>query len=112
MAASSIIAFIIYLIVAAMMIGIGISQLRSASPVGFYSGEKPPREEELTDVQAWNHKHGMMWLIYGVIILFSYFGGYIIGDSILCIIPFCGGLIVPIIMMIWYHHKLIREYKR
>lgn len=112
MTASSIIALIIYLIVAAFMIGIGISQLRSSSPVGFYSGEEPFGEDELTDVQAWNRKHGMMWVLYGSIIIISYFVGYIMGDNILCIIPLCGGLIVPIILMICYHHKLIREYKR
>lgn len=112
MTAASIIALITYLITAAIMIGIGISQLRSSLPVGFYSGEQPPGEDELTDVQAWNKKHGMMWLIYGIIIIISYFAGYIMGDSILCIIPFCGGLIIPVIFMIWYHHQLIREYKR
>lgn len=112
MTVSSIITLIIYLMVAAMMIGIGISQFRSSSPVGFYSGEKPPKEDELTDVQAWNKKHGMMWLVYGIMILFSYAAGYIIGDSILCLIPLLGGLIVPIIVMIWYHHKLIRIYKK
>lgn len=112
MTASYIITFIIYLIAAAIMIGIGISQLRSTLPVGFYSGEKPPKADELTDVQAWNKKHGMMWLIYGIVIILSYFFGYVIGDSILCIIPYCGGLLVPVIIMIWYHHRLIRRYKR
>ena len=51
MTASAIITLIIYLMVAAIMIGIGISQLGSSSPVGFYSGEKPPKEDELTNVQ-------------------------------------------------------------
>lgn len=112
MTAAGIMTLVIFLIVAGMMIGIGISQLRSTSPVGFYSGEKPPAENELTDVQAWNKKHGMMWLVYGIIIIISYFVGYIMGDTILCLIPFCGGLIVPVIIMIWYHHRLIRKYKR
>ncbi len=111
MTASGTITLIIYLIVAAIMASIGISQLRSTSPVGFYSGEKPPKEDELTDVQAWNRKHGIMWLVYGMIIIVSYFAGSIMGDSILCIIPYCGGLIVPVIIMIWCHHKLIRTYK-
>ena len=111
MTAASIITFIIFFIVAMIMIGLGIFQLKSTSPVGFYSGEKPPREEEVTDVKAWNKKHGMMWLIYGIIIMISYFVGYLIGDSILCLIPFCGGLIVPVIIMIWYHHRLIKKYK-
>ncbi|MGN0142695.1 MAG: hypothetical protein ACI4AD_10745 [Roseburia sp.] len=112
MTAAGIMTLVIFLIVAGMMIGIGISQLRSTSPVGFYSGEKPPAENELTDVKAWNKKHGMMWLVYGIIIIISYFVGYIMGDTILCLIPFCGGLIVPVIIMIWYHHRLIRKYKR
>lgn len=25
--------------------------------------------------------------------------------------PACIGLVVPLIIMIWYHHKLIRQYK-
>lgn len=62
---------VIYLLVAFFMIGIGISQLRSQKPVGFFSGEQPPAEDKLTDVHAWNQKHGMMWLWYGGIIIIS-----------------------------------------
>ena len=51
--------FVIYLFVAAVMLGIGISQYRSKKPVGFYSGEKPPLEHELTDVIMWNKKHAI-----------------------------------------------------
>ena len=65
----NIIGLVIYLAVASFMIGIGISQLRSKKPVDFYSGEKPPGEEELSDVKAWNQKHGQMWVLYGLIIL-------------------------------------------
>ena len=110
--AEIIIMFIIFGIVSLIMIGIGISQLRSTKPVGFYTGEKPPREDELTDVQAWNKKHGMMWVFYGIIIMISCFLGFIIGDSILCLIPFCGGIVVPIFIMIWYHNKLTRLYRK
>lgn len=112
MDATSIFVFIIYFVVAAIMIGIGVIQFRGISPVGFYSGEEPPKAEELTDVKAWNKKHGLMWFIYGIIIILSSFAGYIIKDSILCIIPYCGGVMVPIIIMIWYHHKLIKMYKK
>lgn len=104
--------FVIYVIVAAIMVGIGIVQLKSKKPVGFYSGEKPPRPEELSDVEAWNKQHGMMWLIYGGIIMLSFFIGMLIGDSLFCLIPMCGGIIIPVIIMIWYHHQLIKKYKR
>lgn len=105
---------VIYLFVAVIMLGIGISQYRSTKPVGFYSGEKPPLECELTNVKAWNKKHGKMWICYGAIIIVSYLVGvpFLIVDNVWCVLPMCGGIIVPIPLMIRYHHKLIREYKK
>ena len=112
MKSEDIICFLIYLMVALFMMGIGIFQLKSREPVGFYSGEKPFDKSELSDVAAWNKKHGMMWLIYGVIILISYGIGAVIGsESVLCVIPMCGGVIIPLPVMIWNHHRLIRIYK-
>ena len=105
---------VIYLFVAAIMFGIGISQYKSKKPVGFYSGEKPPLESELTDVEAWNKKHGKMWIWYSVIIIISYVAGipFVKADSVWCVIPMCGGIILPIPFMIRFHHKLIKEYKK
>lgn len=107
-----ILTLVIYGIVSLIMVGIGISQLRSTKPVGFYSGEKAPREDEIKDVKAWNKKHGMMWLIYGIIIMISWLIGSVIGDSIFCVIPLCGGILLPVIIMIWYHNKLTRLYRK
>ena len=106
--------FVVYLFVATIMLGLGISQYKSKKPVGFYSGEKPPLESELTDVNAWNKKHGKMWIWYGGIIIISYLMGipFLIADSVWCVLPMCGGIIVPIPLMIRYHHKLIKEYKK
>ena len=114
MLAEIIIGFVIMLYVAVIMLGIGISQYKSTKPVGFYSGEKPPLESELTDVNAWNKKHGKMWIWYGVIIIVSYLLGipFLVMDSVWCILPICGGCILPLPVMIWYHHKLIQEYKK
>lgn len=105
---------VIYLLVATVMLGIGISQYKSTKPVAFYSGEKPPLESELSDVLKWNKKHGKMWILYGIVIVTSYILGipFLIIDSIWCIIPMCGGIIAPLPMMIGYHNKLIREYKK
>lgn len=110
MNAENVFGFVIYLMVAVFMAGIGISQLKSKSPAGFYSGEKPPREDELTDVKAWNKKHGLMWVLFSVIIMISYGIGAMMGDTVWCAIPMCGGIIIPIPIMIWYHHKLMKTY--
>ena len=108
----NIIGLMIYLAVASFMTGIGISQLRSKKPVAFYSGEKPPGEEELSDVKAWNQNHGRMWVLYGLIILVSYGIGVIIGDTLWCVIPMCGGVVFPLPFMIMYHHKLVKLYRK
>ena len=109
--AENVIGLAIYLAVAALMMGIGISQLKSKKPVGFYSGEKPHGEDEISDVGAWNKKHGLMWLFYGMIIMVSYGIGAIVGDTIWCVIPMCGGIMFPLPIMIWYHHRLIKRYR-
>lgn len=110
-----IICFVIYVLVALVMIGIGVSQFRSKTPVGFYSGEKPFEAEELSDVAMWNKKHGEMWVIYGIIIIVSGFIGTFMIDSDaawwVILLPMAGGVVVPVIGMIWYHDKLIRKYK-
>ncbi len=106
------IGFLVYFCIAVLMFVIGIVQLKSKEPVGFYSGEKPPSAENLTDVGAWNRKHGAMWVIYGGVILLSYGAGAIVGDTAWCIVPMCGGVVVPVIFMIGYHHRLRDRYLR
>lgn len=112
MGAGQIMGFVAYAATALIMVGIGISQLKSKNPVGFYSGEEPPKASELSDVDAWNKKHGSMWLIYGIIIILSYAVGAKMLDSVWCLIPMCGGVMVPLPFMIWYHRRLIRQYRR
>ncbi len=108
-----IICFFIYMYVAMLMISIGISQWRSKKPTAFYSGEKPFREDELSDIPMWNKKHGIMWIVYGITVLLSYAAGVLIGSkSVWYVLCIAGGPILPIFAMIWYHHKLIRIHRR
>ncbi len=104
------VAFIIYGATALLMIGIGISQINSKKPVGFFSGEEPPKAEDITDLRAWNKKHGMMWIIYGAFIIFSAIIGYFINDPLLAVIPLSCGMILPVILMVLYHDRLVKKY--
>ena len=108
--AGTIISGVIYGFVALFMFGIGISQLKSKDPVGFYTGEKPPEKERLSDINAWNKKHGTMWIVYGFCIVCSWICSAFIGESICSIIPLFAGVIAPIVLMIIYHHKLVKKY--
>lgn len=109
--AGTIISGVIFGLVALIMFGIGISQLRSKVPVGFYTGEKPPKTEQLSDVHAWNKKHGIMWIIYGICIICSWICSVFIGgDSINAVFPLCIGVILPIPVMMFLHHRLVKTY--
>lgn len=112
MDAETMILLFIMMAVAFIMFGIGLSQIKSKRPVGFYSGEKAPDEKELSDVHAWNVKHGTMWVIYGAIIVITSIIGVLMIDSVWCTVPLIGGVCLPLPVMIWYHHKLIIQYKR
>lgn len=65
----NIIAFVMFLFVSIIMIIIGVSQIKSKEPVGFYTGEKLPKKEQLLDMEVWNKKHGYMWIVYGFAII-------------------------------------------
>lgn len=60
---------VIIVMTALLMIGIGIFQYGGKKPAQISTGAPPIRPEELTDVRAWNHCHGIMWIVYGVIML-------------------------------------------
>ena len=62
-------ATIIYLIISSLVslifIVLGIKQYRAEKPVVINTGETSPREDELTSVAAWNHRHGRNFIILG-----------------------------------------------
>ncbi len=81
MTAEIIIFSVILLISAAPIIIIGIVQYRSKEPVGFWSGKKPPGKEQITDVKAYNRKHGLMWILFGVGFIFCFVCGLFFGGA-------------------------------
>lgn len=95
---------------ALLMIGIGISNIRSKKPCGFYAGEKGPDEDKVRDKDMWNKKHGYMWIIYGILIVLTWVCGMLTGDSPLIVLVYTVGIIGPIPLMVLYHKKLIKDY--
>ena len=92
-----------------VMIAGGIWQYKSKNPVGFWSGKEPPKEQEVTDIEAYNHKHGMMWILYGsgMIVIFCF--GTILGTKAVMVILMLE-LIGGIILMALYHYRLEKRY--
>ena len=101
---------IIFGFCALLMFGIGIFQIKSKKPVGFYSGVEAPDEKELSDVNAWNKKHGIMWILYGVCIILAWVCGLIADNTLLRLFSFFVCFLLPLPFMVFYHHKLIKKY--
>ena len=109
MMAEIVISSVVVLVSTMSVIMIGIVQYRSKDPVGFWSGKKPPKKEQITDVKAYNRKHGLMWILLGVGFILCFVCGLFLGGIIArysCMIEVIGGLLA----MIVYHQKLDRMY--
>lgn len=99
MTAETIVPFAILIFCIAPVIIIGIVQYRSRRVVGFWSGEKPPENEQVTDMKAYNHRHGMMWILYGLGFVLCFMLGWLWDEmtaAILCMIECIGGIFVMI----------------
>lgn len=69
--AEIIIYLVISLLVSLIFIILGIRQYNAEKPVTINTGEKPPREDELTSVTEWNHRHGRNFIIFGCAIFIT-----------------------------------------
>lgn len=112
--AELIIFLVIVTISAAPMVILGIFQYRSKEPVGFWSGQKPPKREQITDVKAYNQKHGMMWMLYGAGFFLCFMLIIPLGERFALVAVMLGMVecIGGIFVMIWYHNKLNKKYFR
>ena len=69
--AAAIIYLVISLLVSLIFIILGIRQYRAEKPVAINTGEKLPREDELTSAAEWNHRHGRNFIILGCVLFIT-----------------------------------------
>ena len=102
----------LHLVLSGVFIGLGISQLLRKKPVGGGILEAPPRRECVTDLKAWNQKHGILWIGYGVVLSGSFVLLTVVKDRIVAAllhtVVYIGGLTVYAI----YDDKLKKAYLR
>lgn len=111
MKAEDILGLVIILLVAAVMLVLGIVQFTSKRPVTFYTGEKPLDRSRYSNVKKWNRLHGIMWIIYGFIIICGGCIMFMIGsDTPFCVIPFFAAILCPLPLLILCHKKLSKKY--
>lgn len=94
---------------AAALTGIGIYAYRLDKPMFFWSG-KTVRSEELTDIEAYNHANGIMWIVYSVPAWVStvlYFWHQIAAVTLLAL---WGTFGLGILM--YAYHRIYKKYRR
>ena len=100
----------IALLVSLTFILLGISQYKNKKPVTINTGEIPPREDELTSVEKWNHQHGKNLIIFGCMLfmtlsVFKYFieqGNHIVFQVVILMIL----LFIEIAWVEYEHYKM------
>ena len=89
--------------------GIGIYAYRRKEPMWFWSGSTV-RREELTDVKAYNHANGIMWILYSVVHWIStviYFWYPSIAVTLLVL-----ACTVGLLVLIFVYQKIYKKYRR
>lgn len=113
MNSATIMVLVIISIVALIMMLIGIKQFnQKEDPVGFYNLIDPPKAVDITDIVAWNRKHGLIWIIYGMCIEAGFWIGYFIPNEVLQTICMMGGGGIPLPFMVIRHKVLVRKYHK
>jgi len=110
MNAEAIVTLFIILLCAVPMVIIGVVQIKSTKPVGFWSGVKPPAADKVSDIPAYNKKHGIMWICYGVGMLVAFYGGVLFGEFagfIALLVECFGGIFVMVVYHTWLEKKYV-----
>ena len=112
MKTEDIIGLSIYAFVALIIFTIGILQYRSQKPVSFYTTEDPLPSDKYIDIKKWNHLHGLMFMIYGFVIILGCLLGMVIikHNDVLSAIVCIVFVLFPLPIVILIHEKLKKKY--
>lgn len=110
--AENIIASAIVFFVSAIIFILGVSQIKSDEPVGFYTFEEAPKKDEITDIKEWNRKHGYMLMVYSIATVISFLICLAFNYHTAAFIAFFCVILGFIPLMMLYHRYLKKKYYR
>lgn len=107
----SIMAFIIWILVGLIFVGIGIYDLRAKEVVGFWSnGKRPPVKGE--DLKAYNKAVGILWIVFAVIFMLLGIPLLAGDNSALLVITLLGTMAEVVMLMAVYVLVIEKKYCR
>ena len=100
---------VISLSMAMLFFGIGVYACRRTKPMWFWSGSTV-KEEEITDVPAYNKANGTMWILYS---LWYWVAGllYVFFPMAAVIVMVVGATVGTVPLIIGYH-RIYKKYKK
>ena len=102
---------VIVLVLATALIVIGWRTRNEQDPTNFYPWEDGPSKFQLKEVKGWNNMHGIMWMIYGALIIIGWGLDYLFFNQvgrigIAIIVAALGGFAVVVLV----HHICVKKY--
>ena len=100
--------YIIMIPCSALLTGIGIYAWNRKKPMWFWSG-KTGKETEISDITAYNHANGIMWIVYSIIYWMATFAG--IWNSIAALDLIIVGCVIGIPVLVVVYNRIYERYK-
>lgn len=104
-----IIGFIIWSLVAAIFLGIGISCRKSTEAAGFFTGCKPP---EVKDIKKYNHAVANLWFISAAVYEVLGIPLLFLEQNSAGFIPVIFATVWGVIIMVVVYLKIEAKYKK
>ena len=89
--------------------GIGIYAWRREKPMWFFSGSTV-KEEEITDVKAYNRENGIMWICYSAIFWISTVLGF--WSAAAAGIVLMVGCVAGSLLLVAAYNRIYKKYKK
>ena len=89
--------------------GIGIYAWRREKPMWFFSGSTV-KEEEITDVKAYNRENGIMWICYSAIFWISTVLGF--WSAAIAGIVLVAGCVAGSLLLVAAYNRIYKKYKK
>ena len=92
----------------ALLTGIGIYAWNRKKPMWFWSGSSV-KETEISDVTAYNHANGIMWVVYSIIYWIATFAG--IWNSVIAVSLIIAGGAIGLPLLVVVYKGIYARYK-
>ena len=92
----------------ALLTGIGIYAWNRKKPMWFWSGSSV-KETEISDVTAYNHANGIMWVVYSIIYWIATFAGS--WNSVTAVSLIIVGCVIGLPLLVVVYKRIYARYK-